>query len=99
MLAHADIAISLEECGVLSTREMKKLSEKQKLFLKQSRVIVEKDKESKEDMADVKGDEGRKKREQEYELDNHNQALDAAACEDVKKHLKSCKKRNRLSQF
>ena len=40
-----------------------------------------------------------KKREQEYELDQKNQALDAAACEDVKKYLKSCKKRNRLLQI
>ena len=48
VLAHADIAIRLEESGVLSTRAMKKLSEKQKIIQEQSRVIVEKDKESKE---------------------------------------------------
>ena len=41
----------------------------------------------------------RKKREQEYELDQQKRALDAAACDDVKKYLKSCKKRNRLSQL
>ena len=40
-----------------------------------------------------------KKREQEYELDQQNQAVDAPACDDVKKYLKSCKKRNRLSQI
>ena len=58
---------------------MKKLSEKQKLIQEQSRVVVEKEKESKENIAAVK------KREQEYELDQQNQALDAAACDDVKK--------------
>ena len=41
--------------------------------------------------------EEEKKREQEYELDQHNRALDSAACDDIKKYLKSCKKRNRLS--
>ena len=46
-----------------------------------------------------KGTEGRKKREQEYELDQHNRALDAAACDYVKKYLKSCKKRNRISHL
>ena len=50
-------------------------------------------------MAAVKGAEVGKKREQEYELDHQNRALDAAACDDVKKYLKSCKKRNRLSQL
>ena len=39
---------------MLSTRAMKKLSEKQKLIQEQSRVIVEKEKESKENMAAVK---------------------------------------------
>ena len=43
----------LEESGVLSTRAMKKLSEKQKLIQEQSRVIVEKEKESKENMSAV----------------------------------------------
>ena len=38
-----------------------------------------------------------KKREQEYELDQQNRAFDSAACDDVKKYLNSCKKRNRLS--
>ena len=42
-------------------------------------------------MAVVKGAEGGKKREQEYELDQQNRALDTAACDDVKKYLKSCK--------
>ena len=51
VLAHADMAKSLEESGVLSTRSMKKLSENQKLIQEQSRVIVEKEKESKENMA------------------------------------------------
>ena len=64
---------------------MKKLSEKQKLIQEQSRVIVEKEKESKENMAAVK------KREQEYELDQQNLSVDAAACDHVKKYLKSCK--------
>ena len=32
VLAHADIAKRLEECGMLWTRAMKKLSEKQKLI-------------------------------------------------------------------
>ena len=54
VLAHAEIAIRLEESGVLSTRAMKKLSENQKLIQEQSRVIVEKEKESKENMAAVK---------------------------------------------
>ena len=85
MLAHAEISIRLEESGVLSTRAMKKLSEKHKRIQEQSRVIVEKEKESKENMAAVK------KREQEYDLDQQNRALDAAACDDVKKYLKSCK--------
>ena len=40
-----------------------------------------------------------KKREQEYELYLQNQAVDAAACDHVKKYLKSCKNRNRLSQI
>ena len=47
VLAHAEIAIRLEESGVLSTRAMKKLSEKHKLIQEQSRFIVEKDKERK----------------------------------------------------
>ena len=64
VLAHADIAKRLEESGVLSTRAMKKLSENQKLIQEQSRVIVEKHKESKENMAALKGAEGGKKREQ-----------------------------------
>ena len=93
VLAHAESAIRLEESGVLSTRAMEKLSEKYKLIQEQSRVIVEKEKESKENMAAVK------KREQEYELDHQNLALDAAACDDVKKYLKSCKKQNSLSQL
>ena len=54
VLARSKIAKSLEESGVLSTRAMKKLSEKQKLIQDQSRVIVEKEKESKENMAAVK---------------------------------------------
>ena len=54
MLDHEDIEKRLEESGVLSTRAMKKLSEKQKLIQDQSRVIVEKEKESKENMAAVK---------------------------------------------
>ena len=93
VLAHADMAKRLEESGVLSTRAMKKLSEKQRLIQEQSRVIVEKEKESKENMAAVKNCE------QEYELDQQNREFDAAACDDVKKYLKSCKKRNRLSQI
>ena len=40
-----------------------------------------------------------KKRKQEYEHDQQNQAVDAAACDDVRKYLKSCKKLNRLSQI
>ena len=60
VLAHAEIAKSMEESGVLSTRAMKKLSEKQKLIQEQSRVIVEKEKGSKENMAAVKGAEGGK---------------------------------------
>ena len=54
VLAHAEIEIRLEESGVLSTRAMKNLSEKHKLFQEQSRVIAEKEKESKENMAAVK---------------------------------------------
>ena len=42
VLAHAEIAIRLEESGVLSTRAMKKLSEKHKLIRELPRVIVEK---------------------------------------------------------
>ena len=72
---------------------MKKLREKQKLIQEQSRVKIEKEKESKENMAAVK------KREQEYELDQQNQAADAAAYDGVKKYLKSFKKWNRLSQI
>ena len=40
-------------------------------------------------MEAVKGAEGGKNLEQEYELDQQNRALDAAACDDVKKYLKS----------
>ena len=54
VLAHEDIAIRLEESGVISIRAMKKLSEKHKPIQYQSRVIVEKGKESKENMAAVK---------------------------------------------
>ena len=54
VLDHSEIVIRLEESGVLSTRSMKKLSEKHKLIQEQSRVIVEKEKESKENMAAVK---------------------------------------------
>ena len=89
MLAHSEMAKRLEEYGVISTRAIKKLSEKQKLIQEQSRVIVEKEKENKENMAAVK------KREQQYELRQQNQGVDAAAFDDVKKYLKSCKKRNR----
>ena len=39
---------------MLSTRAMKNISEKQKLIQDQSRVIVEKEKKSKENMAAVK---------------------------------------------
>ena len=39
---------------MLFTRAMKKISGKQKLIQEQSRVIVEKEKESKENMAAVK---------------------------------------------
>ena len=53
MLAHADIAKRLEESGLLLTRAIKKLSEKQELIQEQSRVIVEKEKGSKENMASV----------------------------------------------
>ena len=42
VLSHADIAIMLEESGLLSTRAMKKLSEKHKLIQEQSWVIVAK---------------------------------------------------------
>ena len=42
VLAHAEMAEMMEESGVVSTRAMKKLSEKQKLSQEQSRVIVEK---------------------------------------------------------
>ena len=52
---------------------MKNLSENQKIIQEQSRVIVEKAKESKESMAAVK------KREHEYELDQQNPAVDSAA--------------------
>ena len=54
MLSYAEIAIKLEESGVISTRAMKNLSEKHKLIQEQSRVIVEKEKEIKENMAAVK---------------------------------------------
>ena len=39
---------------MLLTRAMKKLSENQKLIQEQSRVIVEKEKKSKENMASIK---------------------------------------------
>ena len=54
VLAHVEIAKRPEEYGVLLTRSMKKLSEKHKLIQEQSRVIVEKEKESKENIAAVK---------------------------------------------
>ena len=93
VIAHAEMAIRLEESGVLSTRAMITFSENQKLIQEQSRVKIEKEKESKENMEAVK------KREQEYEIDRQNRAVDAAACDDVKKYLKSCKKRNRISHL
>ena len=71
----------VEESWVISTREMKKLSEKQKLIQDQSMFIVEKEKESKENMAAVK------MREQEYEIDQQNREFDASDCDDVKKYL------------
>ena len=43
VLAHAEIAKRLEESGVLLTRAMKKLSEKQKLIQEQSRVVYHTD--------------------------------------------------------
>ena len=52
--AYSDLAKRLKNNEALSTRAMKKLSEKQKLIQEQSRVIVEKEKESKEDMEAVK---------------------------------------------
>ena len=87
------------EFRAILTREMKKLSEKQKLIQDQSMVIVEKRKGKQGKYGSCKGTEGGKKREQEYEFDQQNLALDAAACDDFKKHLKSCKKQNRLSQL
>ena len=54
VLAHAEMAKRLEDSGVISTRAMKNISEKQKLIQEQSRVKVEKEKESKENMATVK---------------------------------------------
>ena len=44
VLAHAEVSKRLEEFGVLSTRAIKYLSEKQKLIQEQSRVMVEKEK-------------------------------------------------------
>ena len=85
VLDHADMAKWLEEYGVLSTIAIKNISEKQKLIQEQSRVIVEKEKESKENMAAVK------KREQECELDQQKRAVDAAACDDVKNTLRVVK--------
>ena len=99
VLAHAEIAIRLEESGVISTRAMKKLSEKHKLIQEQSRFIVKKLKLKQGRYGSCKGDEGGKKHEQEYELDQQNRALDAAVCDDVKKYIKSCKNQNRLSQI
>ena len=54
VLAHADMAKRLEESGVLSTRAMKKLSEKQKLSQEQSRVIVVNELSEKEKMIQEK---------------------------------------------
>ena len=54
VLAHAEIAKRLEESGVISNRATKNLSEKHKPIQEQSRVIVEKEKGSKENMAAVK---------------------------------------------
>ena len=50
-------------------------------------------------MAAVKALKEEKKREQEYDIDQQKRALDAATCDDVKKYLKSRKKRNRISQL
>ena len=47
VLAHAEITKRLGKSGVLSTRAMEKLGEKQKLIQELSRVIVEKEKENK----------------------------------------------------
>ena len=54
VLAHAEIAKSMEEYGMLSTRAMKKLSEKQKQIQEQSSVKVEKEKERKGNTVAVK---------------------------------------------
>ena len=60
---------------------MKKLSEKQKIIQEQAKIY-----------GSYKGAEGGKKREQEYELDQQNRALDAAACDDFKKTLRVVKR-------
>ena len=39
--------------------------------------------------ASIQHTEEEKNHEQEYEIDQQNRALDAAACDDVKKYLKS----------
>ena len=44
VLSHAEIAKRLEEYGVLLTRAINNISEKQKLIQEQSRVIVKKEK-------------------------------------------------------
>ena len=54
VLTYAEIAKRLKESGVLLTKAIKKLRENQKIIQEQSRVIVEKEKESKENMAAVK---------------------------------------------
>ena len=98
VLAHAEIAIRLEESGVISTRAMKKLSEKHKLIQEQSRVMVEKEKESKENMAYVKALKEGKSVNNSMSLIIRTKHLVQLPVM-MSKYLKSCKKRNRLSQL
>ena len=95
VLAHAEIAKRLEESGVLA---MKKLSEKQKLIQEQSRVIVEKEKESKENMVAVKALKEEKSVNKSMSLISRTEYLMQLPVM-MSKYRMSCKKQNRLSQL
>ena len=84
---------------MLSTRAMKKLSEKQKQIQEQSRVILGKEKESKENMSAVKALKEEKSVNKSTSLIRRTKHLMQLPVMMSKKHLKSCTNRNRLSEL
>ena len=99
MLYHAEIAKRLEESGVLSTRAMKKLSVKQKMIQEQSRVIVEKEKESKENLLVVKALKEEKSVNKSMSLISRTEHLMNLPVMMSKNNLRVIKNQNSLSQL